>query len=188
MAADERGRGLLGLELAGTGRTHHPEAQEVLWGPRPEGTRPAGLGDLLWRPRRLYPPELVGGASPLVERRRRPGGLARGTRHLAVPLGAPPERAVTGGGIALAVTVDSFGNLITNITKAMLEGVPRNDSVTICCEEHETQGIFATYSDQPTMTFMAHVGSTGRLELAVVDENASAMLGVRVGAPVRVCW
>jgi S-adenosylmethionine hydrolase len=86
------------------------------------------------------------------------------------------------------VEVDSFGNLITNITKAMLEGVPRNDSVTISCEEHETQGIFATYSDQPTMTFMAHVGSTGRLELAVVDENASAMLGVRVGTPVRVCW
>jgi S-adenosylmethionine hydrolase len=86
------------------------------------------------------------------------------------------------------VEVDSFGNLITNITKAMLEGVPRNESVTISCEEHETQGIFATYSDQPTMTFMAHVGSTGRLELAVVDENASAMLGVRVGAPVRVCW
>jgi S-adenosylmethionine hydrolase len=86
------------------------------------------------------------------------------------------------------VEVDSFGNLITNITKTMLEGVPRNDSVTICCEAHETQGIFATYSDQPTMTFMAHVGSTGRLELAVVDENASAMLGVRVGALVRVCW
>ncbi|WP_181725056.1 alpha/beta hydrolase [Nocardia gipuzkoensis] len=66
MAADDRGRGLLGLELAGTGRTHHPEAQEVLWGPRPEGTRPAGLGELLWRPRRLYPPELVGGASIAV--------------------------------------------------------------------------------------------------------------------------
>jgi S-adenosylmethionine hydrolase len=70
----------------------------------------------------------------------------------------------------------------------MLEGVPMDETVIISCEEHETQGIFATYSDQPTMTFMAHVGSTGRLELAVVDENASAMLGVRVGAPVRVCW
>ncbi len=86
------------------------------------------------------------------------------------------------------VEVDSFGNLITNITKKMLEGVPRNESVVISCDEHETQGIFATYSDQPTMTFMAHVGSTGRLELAVVDENASAMLGVRVGAPVTVRW
>jgi S-adenosylmethionine hydrolase len=86
------------------------------------------------------------------------------------------------------VEVDSFGNLITNITRAMLQGVPTDESVVVTCEEHETQGIYATYSDQPPMTFMAHVGSTGRLELAVVDENASAMLGVRVGATVRVCW
>jgi S-adenosyl-L-methionine hydrolase (adenosine-forming) len=86
------------------------------------------------------------------------------------------------------IEVDSFGNLITNITRAMLEGVPSGDSVIITCEEHETQGIFATFSDQPPMTLMAHVGSTGRLEMAIVDENASAMLGVTVGAPVRVTW
>ncbi len=86
------------------------------------------------------------------------------------------------------IEVDSFGNLITNITRDMLHGVPKSDIVVVTCEEHETQGIFATYSDQPPMTFMAHVGSTGRLELAIVDENASAMLGVRVGAPVRVSW
>ncbi len=86
------------------------------------------------------------------------------------------------------IEVDSFGNLITNITRAMLAGVPRGDSVIITCQEHETQGIFATFGDQPPMTFMAHVGSTGRLELAVVDENASAMLGIKVGAPVCVSW
>jgi S-adenosylmethionine hydrolase len=86
------------------------------------------------------------------------------------------------------VEIDSFGNLITNITRAMLDGVPIDETVVISCEDHETQGIYSTYSDQPTMTFMAHVGSTGRLELAVVDENASAMLGVRVGAPVRLSW
>lgn len=86
------------------------------------------------------------------------------------------------------IEVDSFGNLITNITRAMLDGVPSRDAVLVSCEEHETQGIFATFSDQPPMTFMAHVGSTGRLELAIVDENASAMLGVKVGAPVRVTW
>jgi S-adenosylmethionine hydrolase len=86
------------------------------------------------------------------------------------------------------IEVDSFGNLITNITRAMLEGVPSGDSVVISCDEHETVGIFATFSDQPPMTFMAHVGSTDRLELAIVDENASAMLGVTVGAPVRVSW
>jgi hypothetical protein len=86
------------------------------------------------------------------------------------------------------IEVDSFGNLVTNITRAMLDGVPTNDSVVIFCDDHETMGIFATFSDQPPMTLMAHVGSTGRLELAIVDENASAMLGVKVGAPVRVSW
>ncbi len=86
------------------------------------------------------------------------------------------------------IEVDSFGNLITNITRAMLQGVPTDESVTISCDEHETMGIFATFSDQPPMTFMAHLGSTNRLELAIVDENASAMLGVKVGAPVRVSW
>jgi S-adenosyl-L-methionine hydrolase (adenosine-forming) len=86
------------------------------------------------------------------------------------------------------VEVDSFGNLITNITREMLHGVPTNEVVVVKCQEHETQGIFSTYSDQPSMTFMAHVGSTGRLELAIVDENASAMLGVKVGAGVCVTW
>jgi S-adenosylmethionine hydrolase len=86
------------------------------------------------------------------------------------------------------IEVDSFGNLITNITRAMLDGVPSSDLLIISCEDHETQGIFSTFSDQPPMTLIAHVGSTGRLELAIVDENASAMLGVKVGAPVRVTW
>jgi S-adenosylmethionine hydrolase len=86
------------------------------------------------------------------------------------------------------IEVDSFGNLITNITRAMLDGLPSRDGVLVTCEHHETQGIYSTFSDQPPMTFMAHVGSTGRLELAIVDENASAMLGVKVGAPVRVTW
>ncbi len=86
------------------------------------------------------------------------------------------------------IEVDSFGNLITNITREMLHGAPTNDAVVVKCEDHETLGIFATYSDQPPMTFMAHVGSTGRLELAIVDENAAAMLGVKVGAAVCVTW
>jgi hypothetical protein len=86
------------------------------------------------------------------------------------------------------VEVDSFGNLITNITREMLHGVPTSEVVVVKCDDHETHGIYSTYSDQPSMTFMAHVGSTGRLELAIVDENASAMLGVRIGAPVCVTW
>lgn len=86
------------------------------------------------------------------------------------------------------IEVDSFGNLITNITRVMLSGVPTDESVSITCDEHQTQGIFTTYSEQPPMTLVALVGSGGKLELAIVEENASIMLGVRKGAPVRVSW
>ncbi len=86
-------------------------------------------------------------------------------------------------------SVDSFGNLITNIPEDALANVPRGEEeVAIYCDEHETRGIFGTYSDQPEMTLIALVGSSGRLELAIVGENASLMLGVQAGAPVKITW
>jgi len=62
MGADERGAGLLGIELAGTGRHYHPDAREILKVATRE-RRPAGLRELLWHPENLYPPEVLGGAT-----------------------------------------------------------------------------------------------------------------------------
>jgi S-adenosylmethionine hydrolase len=84
--------------------------------------------------------------------------------------------------------IDSFGNLITDITADALAAAPRGDDVSITCDEHETRGIFRTYADQPEMTLIALVGSTGKLELAIVGESAAIMLGIRVGTPVVVAW
>ena len=86
------------------------------------------------------------------------------------------------------VSVDSFGNLITNITRDMLADVPTDLSVTIRCDSHETMGIFATYAEQPAMTLVAVIGSGDKLELAIVEESAAAMLGISVGTAVEVCW
>lgn len=86
-------------------------------------------------------------------------------------------------------SIDSFGNLITNIPANALADVPRGEEdVTIFCDDHETRGIFKTYSDQPEMTLMALVGSGGTLELAIVGESAALMLGIKVGTPVVISW
>ncbi len=58
-------------------------------------------------------------------------------------------------------SIDSFGNLITNIPADALANVPRGEEVAIVCDEHETRGIFKTYGDQPEMTLIALVGSSG---------------------------
>lgn len=86
------------------------------------------------------------------------------------------------------VAVDSFGNLITNITREMLEGVPTDESVAVRCDEHETHSIFTTYAEQPPMTLVALIGSNDQLEIAIVNDSATIMLGLGVGAPVEVCW
>jgi pimeloyl-ACP methyl ester carboxylesterase len=65
MAADDRGAGLLGVELAGTGRVHHPDALGIIEGGQ-DPTSPTGRGALrrlLWQPARLYPADVVGGAA-----------------------------------------------------------------------------------------------------------------------------
>ncbi len=62
MAADDRGADLLGIELAGTGRHYHPSTRELLKTATRE-RRPAGLYEVLWHPERLYPPEVLGGAT-----------------------------------------------------------------------------------------------------------------------------
>ncbi|MFF0011390.1 alpha/beta hydrolase [Streptomyces sp. NPDC005374] len=68
MAADARGHGLLGMEIAGTGRHHHPRSLNFLeLGPEDElrrsGRARARLREVLWGPAHLYPPEVAGGAS-----------------------------------------------------------------------------------------------------------------------------
>jgi pimeloyl-ACP methyl ester carboxylesterase len=62
MAADTRGGDLLGIELAGTGRHYHPAARDMLKTATRE-RRPSGLRQLLWQPERLYPPEVLNGAT-----------------------------------------------------------------------------------------------------------------------------
>lgn len=85
-------------------------------------------------------------------------------------------------------SVDSFGNLITDIRSDQLSDVPTDERLQIVCDEHETRGLFRTYADQPEMTLIALVGSSGQLELAIVGDSAKLMLGVGVGAPVTLRW
>jgi hypothetical protein len=85
-------------------------------------------------------------------------------------------------------SIDSFGNLITNISVNDLVKVPHDETTSIVCDEHETRGIFETYADQPPMTFVAVLGSSGKLELAIVGESAADMLSIPVGTPVTIEW
>ena len=84
--------------------------------------------------------------------------------------------------------IDVFGNLITNIGAELLVGRPTDRRECVVCNIYETWGIFRTYDDQPRGTLIALVGSSGRLELAMVGDNAARRLGIRLGSPVTLAW
>jgi hypothetical protein len=88
----------------------------------------------------------------------------------------------------MVLTTDSFGNLVTNITAEMLAGRPTDHRVCIACNIYETWGIYRTYADQPSGTLVALIGSHGRLELAIVGDNATQRLGIQAGTPVVLAW
>ncbi|MEZ0355049.1 alpha/beta fold hydrolase [Mycobacterium sp. SA01] len=58
MAVAERGRDLLGIELAGTGLRQYPSARAILKQATPTH-RPAGLRELIWAPEELYPADVI---------------------------------------------------------------------------------------------------------------------------------
>jgi S-adenosylmethionine hydrolase len=105
-----------------------------------------------------------------------------------VQLDWPEVLSLPGKIVGQVVSIDSFGNLITNITADQLKDAPRDERLHVHCDEHETQGLFATYGEQPEMTLIALVGSSGFLELAIVGDSAHLMLGVRAGTQVTVTW
>jgi len=105
-----------------------------------------------------------------------------------IQLDWPEVQSLPGKIVGQVVSIDSFGNLITNITADQLKDAPRDETLHVHCDEHETHGLFATYGEQPDMTLIALVGSSGFLELAIVGDSAQLMLGVRTGTQVTVTW
>ncbi|MDQ0681990.1 alpha-beta hydrolase superfamily lysophospholipase [Streptomyces achromogenes] len=94
MANDPRAGELLGVELAGMGRVHHPRAVRAMeeWRSDPTRTRPS-LRHALWYPPQAYPPDVHGGqrigaASPAYEGHREgwQEDLMRLAARVAVPV------------------------------------------------------------------------------------------------------
>jgi len=86
------------------------------------------------------------------------------------------------------IEIDSFGNLITNVTGEMLAGRPTDERACVICSIYETWGVYRAYGDQFEGSFVALIGSSGRLELALVGDNAAERLGIQRGAKVIVTW
>ena len=82
-------------------------------------------------------------------------------------------------------SIDTFGNLITNIRESYLASKVRA-ALTITVGGHRIQGLSHSYCSQPPGALIALIGSSGRLEIALNAGSALQNLDVPSGTQVRV--
>lgn len=84
------------------------------------------------------------------------------------------------------VYADSFGNSVTNI---FAEDIPDHweaNRIHIRSDLFHVDGLIKTYGEREPGSLVALVGSSGQLELAVVQGNAAQKYGFAPGTPVKI--
>jgi len=97
------------------------------------------------------------------------------------------EPSISSSGVAGEILyVDSFGNLVTNISREIVTRVGEPVSLIVDCGGQRIRGIVATYGAALNGEIIALFDSQGRLEIAKVGGSGSEELQIGVGERVQV--
>jgi S-adenosyl-L-methionine hydrolase (adenosine-forming) len=96
-----------------------------------------------------------------------------------------PEEDVLKGNI---VYIDSFGNLVTDITKSEFERIGKGRDFSIVLIGDEINSIVQRYSDVDEGDKLALFNSEGLLEIAINQGKANQLLNLRVNTVIRVTF
>lgn len=100
-----------------------------------------------------------------------------------VRLAWPEVREVAGAVAGAVVHVDRFGNLVTSIHADAVRSLEPGVTIRV---NGKSVTLVGTYGDLPAGRAGALVGSRNRLEIAVREGSAAALLKARRGTPVLV--
>jgi len=101
-----------------------------------------------------------------------------------VRLSIPKPRRTPAGLDGEVVFVDRFGNLVTNLDTDALEALGDPSRLSVSCAETTVRGILTAYADAAPGAIVALVGSSGYLEIALV--NGSAATSLSAGPASRI--
>jgi S-adenosylmethionine hydrolase len=102
-----------------------------------------------------------------------------------LPLRATIDKDVIIGSILF---IDSYGNVISNITREVFYRVfeKKDYKILIQSNRNYTSKISSRYSDVPVGELLAKFNQLELLELSINGANISELLGISVGSVVRV--
>jgi len=114
-------------------------------------------------------PETVG---PILERMERLSGLE-------------PEQLEAGSWRGMVLSVDHFGNVITNFPAGTFARIAER-AFTLEAGTRKVTRFRSTFGDAPQDLCFAYFGSSGYVELGMNQRSAAAFLGVRLGETLRL--
>ena len=86
----------------------------------------------------------------------------------------------------VVIYINQYENVITNITRDLVEKVSKGRKFIIEFRGESINGISNSYQEVPIGEIVALFGSTGHLEIAINQGNAASLLGLDINDPVRV--
>ena len=98
----------------------------------------------------------------------------------------PAPKKTPDGWEGEVLTIDHFGNLMTNIPADLME-VRSADGIRINLAGNEIRGLKRTYGEATPGSLIALVSSSGYLEVAQTNGSAAALLHASRGMPVCIC-
>ncbi len=104
-----------------------------------------------------------------------------------VQLPVPRPEVTDKGVIGHIIWIDSFGNLVTNISQEILESLKGQNGVTIHAGGTEINHLNRSYAESAVGEVLAIVGSFNRLEISINQGNAAQVLGLRRGDTITIC-
>ncbi len=102
-----------------------------------------------------------------------------------LPLRATIDKEVVIGSI---IFIDSYGNVISNITREIFDRIFENEKFRISIQSNKnyTENISRTYSDVPVGELLARFNQLDLLEMSINGADISELLSLEVGSSVRI--
>ena len=85
------------------------------------------------------------------------------------------------------IWIDSFGNLVTDISHEILESLEGRDSVVVHVGSTEIGHFNCSYAESAVGEALTIVGSFNRLEISINQGNAAQTLGLKRGDTITIC-
>lgn len=111
------------------------------------------------------------------------GSLVAPPVQLPIPTPQVTDKAIIGQ----VIWIDSFGNLVTNISHEILESLEEDIGVIIHAGSAKIDHLNQSYTESAVGEALAIVGSFNQLEISINQGSAARVLGLKRGDTITIC-